>query len=287
MRLLDALPIAAAIIGLTRRRHAPGCSSTTRASTTDRLHGRPAARSTGSGRLSRRRRRSADLADATSSTATATPPSELDFRDGEGLGRPLFPDQAGAAAARRPAASPRCLLSLVDRTVEVQAERTLARRNAARQPDRPAQPAGLHRDDREGRRERRRATTTMPCWSSTCCASAGSTRSMGSLAGDELLITFARRLISALARRRRAGADRRQRIRRAGGAAARRRRCAGRGRANPGGDGHAVQAVRTRNPRRMRDRRRADARRPGCRRAVPQRPVRGQAGQGGRQAAGL
>ena len=46
--------------------------------------------------------------------------------------------------------------------------------------------------------QRHAATSSMPCWSSTCCASAGSTRSMGGLAGDELLITFARRLILAL-----------------------------------------------------------------------------------------
>jgi diguanylate cyclase (GGDEF)-like protein len=60
--------------------------------------------------------------------------------------------------------------------------------------------------------------------------------SMGSLAGDELLITFARRLISAL----RAGDV----LARTGGnefgvlvvAEARGRRCAGRGRAHPGGD---------------------------------------------------
>ena len=56
---------------------------------------------------------------------------------------------------RRERRAPRCLLSVVDRTVEVQAERTLARRDAARQPDRPAQPPGLHRGDREGRREGR------------------------------------------------------------------------------------------------------------------------------------
>ena len=88
----------------------------------------------------------------------------------------LFPDQAGAAAAARTA------------TAALPAERRrphrrgagrahAARRNAARQPDRAAQPAGLHRSDREGRRTRSRAISSMRCWSSTCCASAGSTKS--------------------------------------------------------------------------------------------------------------
>ncbi len=111
--------------------------------------------------------------------------------------------------------------------------------------------------------------------------------SMGSLAGDELLITFARRLMSALR-----GGDV---LARTGGnefgilvglkrgvedalAAAERIQQV---------MTDAVQAERAGDPRRMRDRRRADARRPGRRGAVPQRPVRGQAGQGGGQAAGL
>ena len=87
--------------------------------------------------------------------------------------------------------------------------------------------------------------------------------SMGALAGDELLITFARRLILAL----RAGDV----LARTGGnefgilVSLRRgvedalTRC----RADPGGDDRAVQADRARNPRRMRDRRGVDARRPG------------------------
>ena len=189
-------------------------------------------------------------------------------------------------AARR--AAPRCLVSMVDRTVEVQAERTLRaemlRDSLTGLPNR----LSLHRDDRERRGGKVARDSSMRCWWSTCCASAGSTRSMGSLAGDELLITFARRLISALR-----GGDV---LARTGGnefgilvgAAARGRGCAGRGRAHPGGD----------------DRRRSSCREleirvecaigvalmhaePGRRGAVPQRPVRGQAGQGGGQAAGL
>ena len=68
---------------------------------------------------------------------------ELDFKDGEGVVAPLFPDEARASCRGAKGAAPRCLLSVVDRTVEVQAERDAARRDAARQPDRPAQPPGF------------------------------------------------------------------------------------------------------------------------------------------------
>ena len=111
--------------------------------------------------------------------------------------------------------------------------------------------------------------------------------SMGSLAGDELLITFARRLISAL----RAGdvlartggnefgvlVSLRRGIKDALKTAARIQEAM----ATP------FKLSRAGDQRRMRGRRRADAAGPGRRGTVPQRPVRGQAGQDGRQAAGL
>ena len=88
-------------------------------------------------------------------------------------------------------------------------------------------------------------------------------------------------------RRGRSGADGRQRIRRPRLATPwRRGRVEGR-RTHSAGDGGALQAVRARDRGRVRDRGRADAGRPGPRGAVPQRPVRGQAGQGRGSSASL
>jgi len=124
------------------------------------------------------------------------PVGELDFRDGEGLSaRYLRIKLAPLPKADKDV--PRCLMSLVDRTVEVQAESALR--------------AEMLRDSLTGLPNRLAFTESIET------AGAGVTRdaeqavlvvdmlrfsrineSMGSLAGDELLITFARRLISAL-----------------------------------------------------------------------------------------
>ena len=167
---------------------------------------------------------------------------------------------------------PRCLLSVVDRTVEVQAENESSRRDAARQPDRPAQPAELHRDDREPRRETSARDREHAVLVVDMLRFSRINESMGSLAGDELLITFARRLISALR-----GGDV---LARTGGnefgilVGLKRGvdRCAGRGRAHPGGDGDPVQVERAGDPGRMRDRRRADAHRARTRRSCSATP---------------
>ena len=50
---------------------------------------------------------------------------ELEFRDGEGISARYFRIKLAPLPARRKCDGPRCLLSLVDRTVEVQAERAL------------------------------------------------------------------------------------------------------------------------------------------------------------------
>ena len=123
-------------------------------------------------------------------------PDELDHVDGEGPQKrflklklaPLVADSNGG---------PRCLLSVVDRTVEVQAENNLR--------------AEMLRDSLTGLPNRLSFTETIEaCGGSTArdCEFAvlvvdmlrfsRINESMGSLAGDELLITFARRLISAL-----------------------------------------------------------------------------------------
>ena len=132
---------------------------------------------------------------------------ELDMIDGEGVGRrflklklaPLMPGNDGEA---------RCLLSVVDRTVQVQAENNLR--------------AEMLRDSLTGLPNRLAFTEIVekagessggglqPEHGEQAAAAAHAVlivdmlrfsrinESMGSLAGDELLITFARRLISAL-----------------------------------------------------------------------------------------
>jgi diguanylate cyclase (GGDEF)-like protein len=125
-----------------------------------------------------------------------TMPGELDFRDGEGLGARYFrttlaplPQVAGIGR--------RCLISVVDRTVEVQAERALR--------------AEMLRDSLTGLPNRLSFTETIESRGGTSARDSDHAvlvvdmlrfsrinESMGSLAGDELLITFARRLISAL-----------------------------------------------------------------------------------------
>jgi diguanylate cyclase (GGDEF)-like protein len=125
-----------------------------------------------------------------------TMPGELDFRDGEGLGARYYrttlaplPQVKGQGA--------RCLVSVVDRTVEVQAERALR--------------AEMLRDSLTGLPNRLSFTETIESRGGSSARDCDHAvlvvdmlrfsrinESMGSLAGDELLITFARRLISAL-----------------------------------------------------------------------------------------
>jgi len=123
-------------------------------------------------------------------------PGELDFRDGEGVGARYFRTSL-APLPKGEDGSTRCLISLVDRTVEVQAERTLR--------------AEMLRDSLTGLPNRLSFTETIEARGSASARDCEHAvlvvdmlrfsrinESMGSLAGDELLITFARRLISAL-----------------------------------------------------------------------------------------
>ena len=121
---------------------------------------------------------------------------ELDFRDGEGVAGRHFRIKL-APLPRRRGADPRCLLSLVDRTVEVQAERTLRaemlRDSLTGLPNRLAFTEAIEKAGEQVSRDLEHAVLVVDMLRFSRI-----NESMGSLAGDELLITFARRLILAL-----------------------------------------------------------------------------------------
>ena len=121
---------------------------------------------------------------------------ELEFRDGEGLSASYFRIKLAPLPTRRKSDGERCLLSLVDRTVEVQAERALRaemlRDSLTGLPNRLAFTEFVEKAG-EGARDLEHAVLVVDMLRFSRI-----NESMGSLAGDELLITFARRLISAL-----------------------------------------------------------------------------------------
>ena len=121
---------------------------------------------------------------------------ELDLVEGDGVGRrflklklaPLVPGQAG---------DQRCLLSVVDRTIQVQAENNLRaemlRDSLTGLPNRLAFTDLVEKAGEGSARDLEHAVLIVDMLRFSRI-----NESMGSLAGDELLITFARRLISAL-----------------------------------------------------------------------------------------
>ena len=121
---------------------------------------------------------------------------ELDFRDGEGVAACYYRVKL-APLQRTPGALPRCLLSVVDRTVEVQAERALRaemlRDSLTGLPNRLAFTEFVEKAGEGSQRDLEHAVLVVDMLRFSRI-----NESMGSLAGDELLITFARRLISAL-----------------------------------------------------------------------------------------
>lgn len=123
-------------------------------------------------------------------------PGELDFRDGEGVSARYFKMKL-APLPQSKGSFPRCLLSLVDRTVEAQAERTLRaemlRDSLTGLPNRLAFTEKVEQLDHDGKRDVEHAVLVVDMLRFSRI-----NESMGSLAGDELLITFARRLMSAL-----------------------------------------------------------------------------------------
>jgi diguanylate cyclase (GGDEF)-like protein len=121
---------------------------------------------------------------------------ELDFRQGEGVSSHFFRLKL-APLPIRGSRLRRCLLSVVDRTVEVQAERTLRaemlRDSLTGLPNRLAFTEAIEHAGQKVARDLEHAVLVVDMLRFSRI-----NESMGSLAGDELLITFARRLILAL-----------------------------------------------------------------------------------------
>jgi diguanylate cyclase (GGDEF)-like protein len=121
---------------------------------------------------------------------------ELDFKQGEGVSSHFFRLKL-APLPKENSPYPRCLLSVVDRTVEVQAERTLRaemlRDSLTGLPNRLAFTEAIEHSGATVARDLEHAVLVVDMLRFSRI-----NESMGSLAGDELLITFARRLILAL-----------------------------------------------------------------------------------------
>ncbi len=128
--------------------------------------------------------------------------SELEIRDGEGVAAQYFRIRLAPLPCAGDAA-PRCLLSLVDRTVEVQSERNLRgamlRDGLTGLPNRLAFSDAIEQAGAGGERGGGgKAKADHAVLVVDMLRFSRINQSMGALAGDELLITFARRLISAL-----------------------------------------------------------------------------------------
>ena len=130
---------------------------------------------------------------------------EMDFRDGDGLAARYY--RMKLAPLPRDAANnePRCLVSLVDRTIEVEAERTLRaemlRDSLTGLPNRLGFTEKIEKAG-EARSEDAMGPVLGANYYAVLVVDllrfSRINESMGSLAGDELLITFARRLVSTL-----------------------------------------------------------------------------------------
>jgi diguanylate cyclase (GGDEF)-like protein len=123
------------------------------------------------------------------------PAGELDLKQGDGVSSQFF--RLKLAPLPRNTGAERCLLSVVDRTVEVQAERTLRaemlRDSLTGLPNRLAFSEAIETAGANVARDLEHAVLVVDMLRFSRI-----NESMGGLAGDELLITFARRLILAL-----------------------------------------------------------------------------------------
>ena len=121
---------------------------------------------------------------------------EMEILEGEGVSRRFLKLKLSPLASS-PNGTPRCLMSVVDRTVEVQAENNLRaemlRDSLTGLPNRLAFSEALERAGEQPSRNVDHAVLVVDMLRFSRI-----NESMGSLAGDELLITFARRLILAL-----------------------------------------------------------------------------------------
>ena len=129
-------------------------------------------------------------------TNPATAPDELEWSDGEGLAQRFLRIKVSPLAPT-PSAKHRCLMSVVDRTVEVRAENSLRaemlRDSLTGLPNRLAFSEAAEAVGGKPGRDLEHAVLVVDMLRFSRI-----NESMGSLAGDELLITFARRLILAL-----------------------------------------------------------------------------------------
>src|SRR5260221_1310261 len=123
------------------------------------------------------------------------PNGELDLKQGEGVASQFFRLKLAPLSTKHE--TQRCLLSVVDRTIEVQAERTLRaemlRDSLTGLPNRLAFTEAIESVGANVARDLEHAVLIVDMLRFSRI-----NESMGSLAGDELLITFARRLILAL-----------------------------------------------------------------------------------------
>jgi diguanylate cyclase (GGDEF)-like protein len=126
----------------------------------------------------------------------ATAPDEIEFSEGEGINRRFLKIKVSPLASAAPD-EPRCLMSVVDRTVEVRAENNLRaemlRDSLTGLPNRLAFSEAIENAGEKVARDLEHAVLVVDMLRFSRI-----NESMGSLAGDELLITFARRLILAL-----------------------------------------------------------------------------------------
>ena len=121
---------------------------------------------------------------------------ELEWAEGDGIGRRFLKIKLSPLSAT-PTADRRCLISVVDRTIEVRAENNLRaemlRDSLTGLPNRLAFSEAIEQAGEKVARDLEHAVLVVDMLRFSRI-----NESMGSLAGDELLITFARRLILAL-----------------------------------------------------------------------------------------
>jgi diguanylate cyclase (GGDEF)-like protein len=190
--LLEALPIAAAIVGLNRQGILKLVDRNPRFDEVIASSGDAAMMAgdfSGCAHMQIARLMSDFLADFDA-------PGELDFTDGEGISARHFRIKL-APLGRSEKYGPHCLVSLVDRTIEVQTERSLRaemlRDSLTGLPNRLSFTESIEAtlEDKDDAARHAVLVVDLRRFSRI-------NESMGGLAGDELLITFARRLMSVL-----------------------------------------------------------------------------------------